>query len=560
MRKSILALALISSAHVSSAVADPLSLLTHQCQQLSFASDFNQRFAENNAQGSAEQARDFDRLTLGLNNLADQLSYFLARPLPSAVRDSLLSCQIRLADEVATIVASPAFSRLSARFRENQDSEIAALGNAMAFMALSQLPQDDKARLHSGEASFMSHRRREGFSLNTAPECSIGEHHANGADTAAAEEAQTAPVSIERQMASYLIHQPDSHCRELAWKAFQRRDNSSGSASLALIQQIRTAQARRAGFASFADMQLSRSFLDTQERVNDFLASTRPAPALAPWNIGLALKQAENNSATLDSASFLSQAFAALGDFGIQAEAIHSKHWRLWLDGRLLGELMIADGAKPRLDMTRRAVFTRQFAQVLLSMPKALKGADQAERLLQTLSDAISQMASSQRYYLLSRDSLSQETRQLASQWLAQTLAAKLDTVIPPKSEREALASSHGLAQDYYRAALALAFFSNSVGTADPFSTHFQGEWQDRDSQYQSSSALMQEGALLYRQLWYLRLSHYLNQHAQISEHDIFTRLLVNPEQLPLDALLAQILGHSISRDELIRSIAHDIH
>ncbi|WP_372872037.1 M3 family metallopeptidase [Shewanella sp.] len=560
MRKSILALALISSAHDCSAVAEPLSLLTHQCQQLSFASNFEQKFKDSSSRDSATQARDLDRLTLGLNNLADQLSYFLAKPLPSSIRDSLLSCKIRLADEVSTMIDSPAFSRLSQTFSAAPEREINALGDAMAFMAATQLPQDEKARLHSAEASYMSHRRRDGFTLNTSPECSMEGASTTADLTSALDEAHQVPISIERQMASYLMRQPDPNCRELAWKAFQRRNYANGSASLALIQQIRAKQAQAAGFKSFAHMQLSRSFLNTPASVARFLTLTRPAPSLAPWDIGLALKQANGNADTLDSATLLTHVFNALRHFGLSAEAIHAKHWRLWLDGRMLGELIIADGAKSRLEITRRAVFTRQFSQGILSLPTTLRGAAEAERVIQMLSDTISQMATSQHYYLLSRDSLSQETQQLASQWLARVLAEKLSQQLPRVSERESLANAHGLAQDYYHASLALAFFSGSPAKEDPFQAHFRGEWHDAESQYQSSSPLVQEGALLYRRLWNYRLSQYLSQHTQLNENDLFTLLLVNPDQLSLDALLVQILGHPQSHDELIRNIAHDIH
>lgn len=553
MPKCISALTLTASLWCSAAIANPVMLLADQCQQLTLASDFEATFNSaklsgiHNPQAAAIQATQFERLSLGFNNISSQVSLYLNEPLSKDGRDLLINCQIRLADEISQITQMAAFSQLSHRLQIHGEGDTAALGQAMQRLILQRLSATDKARLHTAEASFMTGHKQGEFSLQPNDSCRIDDEN------------KSPQKQISQKIAVYLSEQINEECRDSAWKAYQIRAQELSLGAMNVIHDIRHAQAVQQGFTDYVSLALKDTFFATPETALAFLQATRPDKTLAPWNIGRALKQADGKRTPIDSHWLLNTLLDESQRFGLGFDWLSNNHLRLWLDDRLLGELVIATGKTPDFQLTRPGVFTRQFSQGRLIRPDVLKGRSAAEDFIHAFANALANMSQVERHYLLARQSEYDDSRALAANWLAIKLASKLGSRLPAATPREAIVDAHRLAQNYYRSVLALDFYRNKPAGIDRFAEHFEGQWPNVEAQYQSTISLVQQGPLLYRELWQQRLSRFITDHQQMTDEKAFELLLVNPIRQSLSQQLTSLLGHSYTADELIRSIADDL-
>ncbi|ABM00056.1 hypothetical protein SHAM105786_01000 [Shewanella amazonensis] len=553
MPKCISALTLTASLWCSTAIANPVMLLAEQCQQLTLASDFDAAFNPESLDliqdplSAAVQATQFERLSLGFNNISSRVSLYLSEPLSKDGRDILVNCQIRLADEIDQITQKVAFKQLSLRLQTHGEGDTAALGQAMYRLASMRLSATDKARLHTAEASFMTGHKRGEFSLQPTDECQI------------VSENKSSKNQISNAVAVYLSEQINEECRESAWKSYQIRARELSLSALNVIHDIRQSQAIQQGFADYVSLALNNTFFATPDTALAFLQATRPDKTLAPWNIGRALKQADGNRTPIDSNWLLNTLLNELQTFGIRFDWLSDTHLRLWLNNRLLGELAIATGKDPDFQLTRPGIFTRQFNQGLLIRPDVLKGRSAAADFIHAFARALANMTQVERHYLLARQSEYDDSRALAANWLALILENKLSSRLPAATPREAIVDAHRLAQNYYRSALALDFYRYQPAGIDRFAEHFEGQWPSVDAQYQSTIALVQQGPLLYRELWQQRLSRFITDHQQMTDEHAFELLLVNPNRQSLMQQLTSLLGRSYTADELIRSIADDL-
>ncbi|MCL2919279.1 M3 family metallopeptidase [Shewanella litorisediminis] len=553
MPKRISALTLTASLWCTAAIANPVSLLAEQCQQLTLANDFAASFDSvslssiQDPPSAAIQASRFERLTLGFNNLSSQVSLYLSEPLSRDDRDLLVNCQIRLADEISLVSSSEAFLKLGLRLQTYGEADSAALGNTLNRMAVLRLSSMDKARLHTAEASFMTSHKRGEFSLHPGDDCKI------------TDESKSSQAQISHRIATYLSEQADENCRENAWKAYQSRTKTSSHGAMNVIHDIRKSQAMQQGFIDYASLVLKDTFFASPDTAATFLQATRPDKTLPPWNIGRALKQAEGTRQPINSNWLLKALLEEAHSFGVRVDWLSDKHLRLWLGGRLLGELVIATGKSPAFQLTRPGIFTRQFGQGLLISPEELKGRGAADDFIHAFARAIASLSHTQRHYLLVRQNEYDDGRALAATWLAIKLGNRLNARLPGMTPREAIVTAHRQSQNYYRAALALDFYRHRPAGIDRFAEHFEGLWPDVDAQYQSAVALVQQGPLLYRELWQQRLSRFIATHQQPSDEQAFELLLVNPDQHSLSLQLTSLLGRSYTAEELIRSIADDL-
>ncbi|WP_153914536.1 hypothetical protein [Shewanella sp. TC10] len=599
MQRSIFVVILtFSLLATASAVANPLNLFIQQCLR------YQPSLAELDlSQPVAKQAVQFEQLTLGFNNINDRLNYY--RDLASSSqRESILMCQLHLADELQVILNDAKLEQLISNL-SNAESPYSSLALKLASIKQRQLDINTKAKLHNAQATIrrnLSNKQLkivfndEECALDTAVSSSSSSSSSNN------ETSPLVPKNIEVTLAKYLILQPKESCRKSAWLAYQSRAKNLNSTSLNIVKQLKK--------ESILDA-LDSHLLDI-ESLDDYLQQQTININVAPWNIGQKLKSLphEKYTGTTSALSLLDKLFEQLQLLGIKIEPIHfseehvissqnlpaqtntapetgtesgtgtaknaetktasktedklnetsdtigNRIYRVWHQKRLLGELYVTSTQRTASHIIRYPVIGHQYGQANISYSKKITNRRQADKLIKVTAEAVAGLARGNKFYLNNKQGVSVDNHQLGTLWLTQFLRQAYAQTL---SEREQVANAYRQQLRIFRAKVILDFYLNESNNhqklALAFENSFDQQWQNAADFAFSFNGIANEGIDYYLPLWHQSLVSIIFDASKpsVTERQVFDIFVVNEDNLTLIEQMIIILSAPNDPSSIIR-------
>ncbi|MCL1073070.1 M3 family metallopeptidase [Shewanella dokdonensis] len=524
----------LSPTVTASTVAIPL--LVNQC--LNYSSDFHPDFSSVTA---------LERQTIGLQNISDQLNYYRSFPLPNAAREALLQCQLTLADAVDRVLTAPQLPQLIAHMRQTDTPGLKQLAQKYQYLLEHQLPLEQKARLSTAQASIRQHLKSNNFQLAFG-DCALPSKTPETTTQATPEQAPVQSKPLARNIASYLLQQPDEHCRYEVWRRYQTRVKDAVKPMLNKVLQQRQQQAQLAGVDNYADFLLQQQLVGSAKQLSIFLNAMASELPVAPWDIGL--KLAELPSTEIDqisSEAFLKVSLSQLQQLGISHEYI-DKHWlRLWYRNRLLGEILLSEAPKNRHLLIRRSVIGQQTGQSQLELKPQLQTLWDYQTAVTAVSEAVTQLAAGGRYYLDNGFALPQDAGRIGELWLEHFLSANFSHQLQPQiGSREQLAEDYRQHLALFQATVALALYQqpDTTPSAMIYRSLFAGEWPQSEDYAYSFSAIADTGPLVYAPIWQQIVAQAIYQTTRsCAPKQLFEELVINEDGNDIRPIMAQIWG-----------------
>ncbi|WP_299810207.1 M3 family metallopeptidase [uncultured Shewanella sp.] len=531
------------------AAVSPIPLLVEQCLSYRFP---NNSF--NHASDSHTLAVKLERDLIGFFNINDRVKYYRQFPLSYADRERLLQCQLYLADELALFFKSTQFQLIRFKLAESDNPAVQALSMRINRIANNTETPKYKAQLHTAQAAFKQGISSQSLSLNFA----------NNSCERPQNKGASKESDFNGSLASYLIRQPDQQCRKEVWQAYQARASIKNKSSLSLIKDLRQQQANRHGFTDFASEQLDQQWLSSPQSVAQFLQVQTQQIGIAPWDLGFVLSKANPTSVEpVLAEQWLMQIAAKLETFGIRLSPINETVYRVYLDGRLLGDIYLSQAKTIGVKPIRQLIVGQQFGQVELTLKPELNSYQQQTAVIDSMAKIMTQFASGHPFYLYNTIGETQDTAQIDALWLQQYLKKQLMPKLKPDS-REAIVLQYAKQLQVFRAKVALNTYlaPDSLLKFDlnsAFKQAFAANWDNiKDAPY-TFSAIVYEGPLYYQKIWQQALANYIYQSTEDCQNQklVFDYLVVNESSNSIADILLQLLDEPLAIDSLIKRTQH---
>ncbi|ABV36632.1 response regulator receiver protein [Shewanella sediminis HAW-EB3] len=568
MPKSILLIALSFSLYLSvnsaalSAVS-PLPLLVEQCLQLQppepvlISSPNPLRDIED----AVAKSRALEASMLGLFNVKDRLRYYKSMAISPKYQESLLQCQLHLADLMAETLASPALAQLlSFNNQENQDNqELLQLSLRWSDLVDDNANLPHKSQLHTSQAAVKLGLRSQALTLQFGnTHCDINQ----GKETKAV--LQTKSKSFDKNIAAYLIQQKDSRCQQLVWNAYQGRAREKNAEALTRIARLRNESAAQAGFRDHTGYSLSKQFLSKPELVKAYLDSVTRRVDSPPWQFGTSLSQSRiTEVAPLDSVSMLTRLYKAAEPLGFHVEIVTDNIHRVWHRRRLLGDIFLGEAPYIRAQTLRFPVVGNQFGQMQISSKPLLNSYREQQALIKATATVLATLSSSSHHYLINALGETGDTSKLGRLWLEYYLTDAISLSLDDNSREQKLAS-YGRQLKVFRAKVALNFYSDTEPTlypnlSDEFIRAFGQAWSESQNYAYNFFAIAEEGPIYYQDVWQESLANFVYQTTKNcqEQYKVFDILMINEPSSRLEQRLETLLGSPIDANSLIKRI-HD--
>ncbi len=563
MPKSILLIALSLSLYLSvnsaalSAVS-PLPLLVEQCLQLQTPKPalISSPIPLRDIEDAVTKSRALEASMLGLFNVKDRLRYYKSLAISPKYQESLLQCQLHLADLLAETLASPALAQLLS-FNNQDNQELLQLSLRWSDLVDDNANLIHKSQLHTSQAAVKLGLRSQALTLqfgNTL--CDID----HGRETKA--EQQTKSKSFDKNIAGYLIQQKDARCQRLVWNAYQGRAREKNAEALTRIAQLRNETAAQAGFRDHTDYSLSKQFLSKPELVKAYLDSVTRRVDSPPWQFGTSLSQSSiTEVAPLDSVSMLTRLYKAAEPLGFHVEIVTDNIHRVWHRHRLLGDIFFSEASYIRAQTLRFPVVGSQFGQMQISSKPLLNSYRDQQALIKATAIVLATLASSSHHYLINALGETRDTSKLGRLWLEYYLT---DAILLPLDDysREQKLASYSRQLKVFRAKVALNFYSNTEpklypNLSDEFIRAFGQAWSKLQDYAYNFFAIAEEGPIYYQHVWQESLANFVYQTTKNCQDQdkVFDILLINEPSSRLEQRLETLLGSPIDAYSLIKRI-----
>ncbi|WP_298772426.1 M3 family metallopeptidase [uncultured Shewanella sp.] len=559
--RAMLLLISIGFSSMAFSATTPLSLLVKQCLQLPPLSTGLMSFPLDSAQDVdtlAERMTQLEHQLLSFYNIKDRVNYYKQFPIRNDDKESLLNCQFYLSDSLQHFVLSDGFTALLPQLLNASDNELAQLGQRLYRLLYNQQARETKSQLHTAQAAFKQGLASQALSLNfNDKRCQLPQ-----SDNAALPDKIKSSSAFNQSIASYLLKQTDPNCRKTIWQAYQARTIERNTPILNTIVDIQNAYAKKKGFNDYASLQTSTQMLYSPELVNAFLDSQTHSINISPWNIGMALKKAKKSPFTaLSSNDFLTQIYQALMPYGIRVEAITPHIHRVWLNGRLLGELFISSANQFAYQPIRHLVVGQQFGQIELKVKKTVSSYHAAQKIIQVVAMAINDFSQGSHYYFNNTLGETHDSANIGQYWLTYALTQSLIGK-PLAGSRDAILQAYSKQLAVFRAKVALSTYQNNPQTkvnylSQAFVNAFGDTWPQVNNYPVSFSAIADEGPLYYHSLWQSSLGQYLYHSFQscYAPKTLFNALVTNEMGVKLTDRLSHLLNMPITPYGLIQKM-----
>ncbi|MCF1439420.1 MAG: M3 family metallopeptidase [Shewanella sp.] len=531
MRKSILAALLTTNLMAASAATvSPDELLIARCKAIP------QLSLDGLLPLSPEHAaNELESQLLPLFNINQQLDYF--RLLVSNDKNNqLLQCQLHLADLLDNLLTASELSQLLDSLAQSSMPATRALGERLDNLRHNRMSPNDKAKLHTAQAAVKHALTNSQMHLEVPnQQCRITRNKPSG--------------SIDSQIARYLLQQHNADCRAQVWQAFQKRSAGRTRQALDEIQHLRQSQAAANGWPDYASFRLKDDILSSPSLVMEFLNSQTHNIGVAPWDIGRQLKVLPKAAfESLTPYTLIALLTPAFEQLGLSYDKPQPQIYRFWYQGRLLGQVHLAQDNHLQAYTLEKPVTGRQFGTVLLMLPANIVSQRQLNRAVEQLADAIATLSFSQPYFLSdSKDGISD----IGRRWLSLWLMSQLEQVLPhPKDSRLALATRYAKQLAVFRAKLALMLSrhagQSSVSLQAPawFEAGFGYPWANSAEAAFGFTALAQTGPEYYLPMWHQALADIIMKQTECcqSPAKVYQALLINEPLHTLPQVLTEQL------------------
>ncbi len=583
MLKSIsLVILSFSLCATASAVANPLALFVEQCLQYQPKLTY---LSQNSSLTAAQQAVEFEKNTLALNNINDRIQYYRPFATESISKQGLLWCQLHLADELNALTQAEETQKLI-DVLQHQPSPYKQLSGRLLTIKQNQWDVEQKSKLHSAQASVnQALSQRELHMQFNHKQCVLPQSTT-----------QIDTDNIDIHIAQYLIKQADENCRKQAWFAYQTRAKHKIKSALSYIHQLQQQRALTQGYQNTAEAVLASHGINPN-LLSQFLTDQTEQLDTAPWNIARALSQTVKPEpiAAVSAQAYLLQLLTKLAPLGLSVELLTDNTQtetpvdtqsnddaqpviniiRLWHKQRLLGELYTYPLAQDTLSqgidaqLIKQTVIGHQFGQYSITYPNTLNTQKQQIKLIDALSQAIVSLSQGSQYYLLSNKTQNSQQHAIASLWLSHYLRST--QAFSPISTREQLALQYQTQMRVFRAKVALSFYqftgeiddtewlSRNPSLSDEFANSFGQPWPQATDVIYSYQAIANQGISYYLPLWQQALIQLITQQGndRLSNPAIFDLLVINEAYLPINDQLEQLIGLPVDPHSLIWRFKH---
>ena len=590
---------LLSSIGAASAAPSPVPLLVEQCLRhpnIDLTSAFS-RYANTHNLPTlmlSDKALVLEQHTIGLNNINDRLNYYRGLSLSGEERQGLLQCQLRLADILNDLLSQATFNQLvdeltDAADKHSNDEHLTQdqllFGEQLVALLRQHQSPLDKAKLHTAQATIRQGLGSQQFHLAVqATQCQLPTevttaNTENVAVDATDNATETSNTTFSGTIVGYLLKQPDRHCRQILWQAYQGRAREHNQLALHRIAELRQQMANDANFIDFASYSLAEQQLNSPALVKQFLDSQTESIGVAPWDVGRKLSQLSSaKQISLHTGEVLDNALAILGEYGLSFEVIdghiastvaqrQQQIIRVYHQHRLLGEVYLdvnSQHASASQHTLRQSVIGQQFGQQALELNPTLNSDKDIERFCNALAQAVVALARGSHFYLNNTLGPSLDSNQLPSLWLAnvlhETLFPKYD--IQHIAPREILAKAYTKQLNVFRAKVALNFYQSLKQQSYPdlqaeFSKSFGANWEQPIDYAYSFNAIANEGPRYYQSLWQTQLAKFVYLSTQDCQDKLglFNLLVVNEAALTLSEQLRATIGDPVDAASLIQRI-----
>jgi len=563
MPKSILLIALSFSLYLSvnsaaQSAISPLPLLVEQCLRLQPAEHvlISSPAPLRNIEDAVAKSRALEASMLGLFNVKDRLRYYKSQPIAPQYQESLLQCQLHLADLMAETLASPALAQLLS-FNNRESEELLQLNLRWRGLADDNGNVIYKSQLHTSQAAVKQGLRSQALTLQFGDtHCGINHEKVTKGIP------QTENKSFDKNIAAYLINQKDPRCQQLVWNAYQGRARANNAAALTRIVRLRNEAAARVGYRDHTDYSLSKQFLATPELVKVFLDSVTRRVDSPPWRFGTRLSQSPKTEvAPLDSISMLTRLYKVVASLGFNVEIVTDNIHRVWYRGRLLGDIFFSHAPYIRADTLRFPVVGSQFGQLQISSKPLLNNYRDQQALIKATALALATLTSSSHHYLINALGETRDTAKLGRLWLEYSLT---DAIFPPLDDhsRELKLASYARQLKVFRAKVALHFYSNAEpklypNLSDEFIRAFGQAWSRSQDYAYNFFAIANEGPMYYQHVWQESLAKFVYQSTKNCQDQdkVFDILMINESSSRLQQRLKTLLGSPSDAKSLIKRI-----
>ncbi|WP_299494531.1 M3 family metallopeptidase [uncultured Shewanella sp.] len=560
--RPILFLVSIGFSSLAFSAATPLSLLVKQCLQLpplATGLQITDKQKQHDSDSLAQQMTQLEHRLLGFYNIKDRVNYYKQFPIHNDDKESLLNCQFYLSDSLQRFVLSDEFTQLLPQLLNASNTELTQLGQRLYRLLYKQQTREKKSQLHTAQAAFKQGLASQALSLNfNDKRCQLPQNITGSTP-------EQTPTPFNQSIASYLLQQPNADCRKTIWQAYQARTIHRNTPILNTIIGIQQAYAHKKGFNDYASLQTSTQMLYSPALVSTFLNSQTHSTNIPPWNIGIALKNAEKSPFTaLSSADFLDKIYQALTPYGIRVEPISPYIHRVWLNGRLLGELFLSSSHQFSYLPIRHIVVGQQFGQIELKIKDKVLNYQAAKKLISITAMAINDLSQGSHYYFNNTLGETHDSANIGRYWLEYALTQSLIGK-PLAKSRDAIIQAYRQQLTVFRAKVALQTYQVNQQApmkdlSQDFVNAFGDTWPQVNNYPVSFSAIADEGPLYYQSLWQASLGQYLYTSLDHC-HDqkaIFNALVVNEKSTKLTERLSHLFNTPITPYELIQKIQNN--
>ncbi|AQS36346.1 Peptidase family M3 [Shewanella psychrophila] len=585
MLKSIFVIALSSNLLIITAVnaaVSPLPLLVEQCLQLqspgnalvigSRASHINSGESPQTDNLLIEQSHDFEASLQSLFNIKDRLQYYRSYPLPPHYQESLLQCQLHMADMMAEILDSPWLTQLTRQLADDDnDKELSQLLTRLNALEDNHLSLAQKSQLYTAQASIKQGLRTQQLTLEfSEKDCQLhsdssNKNGVNKLEGDSEKKLSTAPKSsnaFNLSIAAYLIKQGDPVCQKRVWQAYQGRAKYKNRPPLERILQLKTLHAQEKGFPDYASFSLAKQFLSTPELVKAFLDTQTEVAPTPPWNLGHHLALSKPMPTTkVAGEKLVDKIQERAKTLGFSFETVSGNIDRVWYSGRLLGDIFKETAKRSKVHLLRSPVLGRQFGQVQLSMKQELSHIKDKQDLIKAYASALSALSGSSHYYLVNTMGETLDTSNIEERWLALYLA---EGIIEPYTalSREGTITRFARQLKVFRAKVALDFYSPRglkpyKSLENEFTASFAGQWARSEDYPYNFYAIVTTGPLYYQELWQASLSQFIYQSTKHckNQHSVYNTLVINEDSKTLNQKLKILVGDPVDALSLIKRI-----
>lgn len=479
---------LTSMVHTAAGAAvSPIPLLVDQCLRYHFPTQPIDLSLDSNT-----HAIKLERQLIAFFNINDRIKYYRQSPFSYADRERVLQCQLYLADELAHFLDSSLFQSVQFSLARNDNQQIATLLKRINRLSKRDLPSKYKAQLHTAQAAFKQEISSQALSLNIQDEKCKFLHSTVGKMN----------TNFNGLLASYLIKQPDEHCRKRVWQAYQSRASTKNKAALNTIKTLRYQQAQLSGFTNYSQFKLHEQMLPSSEIVEQFLQSQTKNIRIAPWDLGRKLASADYSPVTpMDTRKWLYLVANTLEELAIRFEWINERTIRVWHRQRLLGDIYLTESRHIAVKLIRQIVVGEQFGQLELSLPAQLTHYQQQKQAVKVIAIAIKKLSKGHQFYLLNALGDTADSSNIDALWINDWLLHKI-LKAPIEGSREAILQLYSEQLSVFRSKIALDIYRtkpvpSKFNHSKQFFLSFGKYWNKTEHAPFTFSAIVYEGPLL---------------------------------------------------------------